>query len=139
MILELCCNNPNNGSPLYQSETVQISAAGGEFEITMEGPPIVTRLRADGRLQFGTLILPITGYKEWFGNWCWDAASVDHKQARRALCYMIQRRWQCTEGPSEVYDYLKGNEKIASKFERRYFCAEGWDEMLKLFKKGGAA
>lgn len=140
MTIHMACNNPDNGLSLYRCEAVEIHGPD-EFSLTFEGPAIVTRLRDDGRLQFGTFIIPIRSYKNWVGNWCWDAAGVVPKQAMRAVNYMIQRRWQCTEGPSEVYDYLHGNDRIVSKYERRYFTKEKWENVLRPYlpKKGGAA
>lgn len=105
--LEICCNDPDNGSPLGRSETVQITNGKfGSFDTTLEGPPIVTR-REDGYLQFSRFRIPFRSYREWFGNWCWDVALVTREQGRRAAIILLQRGWTITEGPEAIYNCKK--------------------------------
>jgi len=122
MILNLCCNDYRDGSPLGKSETIEICHS--DVTVEFEGRPMVTRVRKDGRLQLGRFVVPIRGYRMWFGNWCWDAAQVDFLQGLRAATILLQAGWRITEGPEEIYDLANDKKPITKEVWGRMFQAK---------------
>lgn len=45
-------------------------------------------LRRDKKYQFGRLRLNINSYRDWVGNWCWSAISLNYREAKRALQHL---------------------------------------------------
>ena len=106
--IHCACNDPDNGNFIGTSEFVEFHFQQGELEalITCQGPDIKTELQSadPAYLQFGHLKLRVIRFKDWHGNWCWNAYQVDEVSARRAFHYLAKRKhWHCEEGPEELF------------------------------------
>lgn len=93
------CNSDRNGVFLGRCDAVHID----DECIRLHGPWLrLTEPTKDrpwlrfGRRRFGTL-----GWKEWVGNWCWNAAWMSRDEARRLVAYALKRGFDAEENPLE--------------------------------------
>jgi len=53
-------------------------------------------------------------YREWFGNWCWDAAWIAGVDAVGIANYLARLKyWHCEYAPTEFFDKFNAKQLIA--------------------------
>ena len=74
----VACNDYRDGSFAWRSDQFRLQC-GDEF-IDLKGPSVGFRWLKNA-LRISRWKFASKGYRQWFGNWCWDAASVDENTA----------------------------------------------------------
>lgn len=114
MIVHLACNDWRNGSPQGWADAVKVGAlsfVGGRVSVALEKPHDLSRFPL--RLRVGHVQVPALAYREWYGNWCWDAVEVRKVDALRIVNYLLRRQtWHIEEAPSELYDRLTARKAL---------------------------
>src|SRR5690606_2817915 len=73
--VDLYCNYPRNGLFAGQLWALKV---GPNMEFGSKFIDWGPRLRfLDGRIAIAGKHFPITCYREWVGNWCWDAVRIE--------------------------------------------------------------
>lgn len=100
--LMLACNYHRNGSFLGHCDSVEIGAGRGNFTfgtdwldehcLTLTGPRIRLQVGKHSA-KLGPLVFEQRGYKEWVGNWCWDACFVQRAAVREIAKLLKSRGW----------------------------------------------
>ncbi len=102
--IEIACNNPDNGQPVGKSEHITIAFGSDLMQVELSGTPISTWCTKDGFLRVGRRRFKLKGYTYWYGNWCWDMATVSMADALRCFNGLQNMKyWKCDEGPDELY------------------------------------
>ena len=92
----LCCNDPANGMSLGYVDAAQLAG------LSLEGRPIKIGYKRK-KLNFGRLRMPIYGFINWHGNWCWDSVKIAPNDVVRVLAYMQRANWHAYEGVIELF------------------------------------
>ncbi len=101
--LHVACNDPDNGMFTGKFDAAEISAAGCDTIIRLDGPDTrIAEIRdpsctPKSRLRVGRLVMPLYGSREWVGSWCWDAYKILLPDAVRVLNYLKRRGWTWEE------------------------------------------
>jgi hypothetical protein len=130
--IELCCNDPDNGNPLGAACAIEFSGNGqdvaGSAKVvnTLIGGGDVRMSRkvcenscpanryAKYVLRIGRLKVFCFEYREWFGNWCWDAAWIAGADAVGVANYLTRLKyWHCEYAPSEFFEKFNAKQLIA--------------------------
>lgn len=115
--LHLCTNNPNNGLPTGHVNAVHIER-DGDMALELVGPPIrVSDVtggcnRTRDKLRFGRILVTVSQYRNWVGNWCWSAVLVSTPDAVRMLQYAQGRGWNCEAGYTPWFEKWHHGEAI---------------------------
>lgn len=89
--VDLCCNYPRNGLFAGQLWALKV---GPNMEFGSKFIDWGPRLRfLDGRIAIAGKHFPITCYREWVGNWCWDAVRIEGRYVLELLNWPRLRRW----------------------------------------------
>ena len=110
MLLMLCCNNPDNGMHTGRCDSIEVFASVKDSDPLLKLHGSSWRCVRDGSwLKIGHQRLFCTGYKEWVGNWCWDAAHVPATFDVARLLVALQRSplWDAETGVMLLYDAWK--------------------------------
>lgn len=127
--IAMCCNNPDNG--VFQGKTDFIEIE----DVRLYGPEVTCReedrtlksarpVEGNTTLRIGRVCVPCLAYKTWWGNWCWDCASVRAVNALKVLNYLIERGWRCEEAADEVFEAVNAGKPIDGPTWKR-FVSEG--------------
>ena len=115
--VSFACNDPNNGNFLGRFDRLEVDA--GELHIELEGERTVEVdfdfpiLGGGGKVQVGRFKIPGLAYKDWYGNWCWNAASFTWVEALRIINYLGSLKgWRMTEGPSDLFEAFNERQEI---------------------------
>lgn len=110
ILVMLCVNDPDNGSPLGLIDGVEI----GELPLRLEGPqgfdrefgPIGTTSFAStsSTITVGGQVFRHRGYSTWVGNWCWDAAHMTVDAVLALLNHLKAEGWDCHEAEESLYE-----------------------------------
>lgn len=116
--VDLCCNDPDNGNDTGYAESIELfdcTLVGGRVRVAFdpEPPSGVNPYEGVSTLRFGRMRLPILGYKGWYGNWCWDRATMRLIHAVAIWNYLVNKSdWHCEEGPEELYELFNAHREI---------------------------
>lgn len=90
-LLHICCNHHQNGS--FAERVFGVNVADIHLDVMVNGAE--TRCRPLGKQHFGIgrVKFRIHGYREWVGNWCWDAMRASRQDVLRVMNYLKSRRW----------------------------------------------
>jgi hypothetical protein len=109
-VIALACNDHRNGVPLGYAEAITIEGirlvGGRVVAVNFREQPTRRATAHDGlhTLCIGRLKIPALGYKRWYGNWVWDAASVRPLNALSVINYLAAKPdWFCEEGESTLF------------------------------------
>jgi hypothetical protein len=119
LLIELACNDPNNGQFLGFADFAEIAGIrmqGGRVTVDYSNEQVRSaRRHIDGHytLRVGRIIVPHWHHHSWYGNWCWEAFSVTWPYALKVLNYLAkQRDWHCEEGPQGIYDAINSRKRV---------------------------
>ncbi|WP_422928634.1 hypothetical protein [Singulisphaera sp. PoT] len=108
-----CCNDPDNGMFSHRIDGLDISGL-----IQLEGPFDIVE-DEDGNedlvggtefeTEAGSVIVarekfPILGYRQWVGNWCWDAAGMEVAAVVSLLNHLKRLGWTCMVAESNLFE-----------------------------------
>lgn len=105
-LLMLACNDPDNGMFTGLFGYADMSQAGKEHFLELEGPETrieFSRPDGNGRLRIGRIIVDCGGEQDWVGNWCWRAYGLPIAEAVRVLAYLRKRGFTPTVGDSVLF------------------------------------
>lgn len=66
----------------------------------------------EGAVRISRRVFPIRGYRDWVGNWCWDAIAVKVSVAIELLDYLKELGWQCEGGDVHLCELFEGTDKF---------------------------
>ena len=95
--------NDDFGNDTGRVRAIQVEdAIDLEWEVVGRGPKY--RIK-DGFLHLSRATFPITGKRDWYGNWCWTAVSMGMEQACAFLNWLSkEERWHCEGGYCDLTD-----------------------------------
>lgn len=116
--IDVSCNDPDNGNFVGKFTMLQVRC--GDIDLEFEGPWPQSRGMSfsvnNGKAQIGRIKVPILGYGNWVGNWCWDSISVKWPDALRIIEHLGKRtEWHCAGGVCELCDAFDARRKISPK------------------------
>lgn len=104
MDVHVCCNDGRNG--LFEGRVTAIELSDMTLEHCSEHGCKFTVL-GDGLFRLSRRVFKFNAWREWVGNWCWNAYQLDKDEARRLLQYLKKSgRWTCTDGPEELFEWF---------------------------------
>lgn len=112
----LLCVNGDGGIPTGHIEGVDFMDADGvRLELRaciwpVSACPRFSRL--DGAIRVSRRTFPILGYKEWVGNWSWDAVAMGGATGAEFLNYLKFLGWQSEGGMSPYFEMWEKGEKF---------------------------
>lgn len=111
----LSVNDGNNGLPTGHIDGVDVMGEEGdvlELRACVWPPSRCPRFtRGDGWVRISRRKFPILGYKEWVGNWCWDAVSMGAADGAELLNYLRELGWHCEGGISPYFEQWESGGK----------------------------
>lgn len=126
--VDFACNDPDNGIYVGKFHMMQVRA--GADDMDFDGPcyqsdgitfkiietPIVGSISNQHLFaQVGRLKVPIYGYREWVGNWCWNSISVSWVEALKIINYIGKNKtggWHMSNGPTDLFDAFNERHEI---------------------------
>jgi len=99
-MIDIACNDPDNGNFAYVAEQIQIGDQFIELEARRRAPRFV---ELDGAIRLAGKSWPITGSKGWIGNWCWNGYWMKIPTIVEFLCWLHKRK---------LFDLTCGEERI---------------------------
>lgn len=132
--IALCCNNPDNGMFAGQLFKIEI----GDDVLTLDSmyfPPIGPKLKYKFRLDrsaasyqgFGAVpvnggirikrkFFPVWGYRQWWGNWCWDLVLMTASDTIDLVNYLKELDMlQVESGESRWFNYFQAENSVFEK------------------------
>jgi hypothetical protein len=111
LTVNFCCNDPDNGRATGRVDTID---ADGLIRLT--GPDLTYRVNVSGpgTLRVGRRLFAHHGYREWVGNWCWDAARLTADELARLVNYLRERGWGCEEAETTLFERWEAGEAITA-------------------------
>lgn len=116
--LMLACNHYRNGMFQGYVESVSLGCGRGDFrfgtdyldnhELTLSGPRVRLAFskKSRSRARLGSVVFEFCGYKEWVGNWCWDAMFVERKTVREIARTLKSQSWTCESASGLLIDWF---------------------------------
>ncbi len=89
-VCSFACNGHENGGFLGKFDSANFEFFDGSH-VYLDCWPTKIAQEQKG-IRIGRVVLPFAKWKEWHGNWCWDAYWMLPSKASRALRYLIQQR-----------------------------------------------
>ena len=118
VMIDIACNDPDNGAFAYRAEMIQIGAQFLELEAKRRAPRFV-ELPSAFRLAGKTW--PTCGSKDWVGNWCWNGYWMDIPKAVEFLAWLQGRNlFHCGCGEDRAYNIWNAPVRMTSD-DRKFF------------------
>lgn len=111
-LLHICCNHHENGS--FAARVFGVHVGEIQLDVRVIGAETRCRTLKAGRFSIGRVAFKTYSYREWVGNWCWDAMRVRRDDIVRILNYLRDRR--CREW--QVYSVESGPEEFWAAWSR---------------------
>lgn len=110
VMIEIACNDPDNGSFAGRAEEIHIGAQLIELEPRCYGgAPRLVELPGDV-IRLAGKKWQTHGCKEWLGNWCWNGYWFDIPVAVDFLTWLHARRlFCCTTGETRIFNMWKNS------------------------------
>lgn len=106
--VHVACNDYRNGHCQGWFGAVHIGIGRGGFDfgtdylddqyIELDGPRTTYRVMDANKIKLGRVTVAYDGYREWYGNWCWDAFFVDTDDVRKLARYLKRRCFGVEDG-----------------------------------------
>jgi len=107
MIISICCNDPANGSFTGRLLCVDYASMELCYNNWYNGRGCSVSFKGDDRVRISRRLFTYAERKIWYGNWCWDALTMERKEARRLLRYLHDSGcWACESGPTRLYEWF---------------------------------
>jgi hypothetical protein len=106
--LNFACNDPDNGNFVGRFDRMDLDA--GDLHMEFEGSETSVEFDFPTRGGYGNVTVgekqtTSLAYKEWYGNWCWNAASFTWVEALEIINYLgATGEWSMTDGPCSLFD-----------------------------------
>lgn len=108
VMVDICCNDPDNGLFAYVAEQIQIGDQLIELEPRSIRAPRFVDLQ--DRFRLAGKVWAFDSVKEWVGNWCWNGYWMPIPEVVRFLDWLHRRRlFQCTTGETRIYNMWKNS------------------------------
>lgn len=107
VMIDIACNDPDNGCFAYCAEQIQIGAQFIELEARRTAPRFVALTHS---VRLAGKHWPIRGSKEWIGNWCWNGYWLDIPVAVDFLCWLHGRKlFDLTRGERRIFNMWRSD------------------------------
>ena len=124
MLLMLCCNDPANGMHTGRCDSIEVLASAKSSPVLLELHGNASRCVRNGSwLRIGHQRLFCANYKEWVGNWCWDAAHIPATSDVAQLLVALQR--------SPYWDVEAGATLLHDAWQKRNLALQEWQHLLE--------
>lgn len=115
--LNFACNNPDNGVFVGRFDRMDLDAGDLHMEFEGGAESIIAfdfPIRGGyGTVKIGDREWTSLAYREWYGNWCWNAALFTWVEALEIVNYLGGSGWwRMTEGPCELFDAYNARHEI---------------------------
>lgn len=104
--LNFACNDPDNGNFTGRFDRMEVD--GGDLHMEFEcgcHPSQGVRIRFEEVAKIGRKKIQYLQYKNWYGNWCWDAIWVRWPEALEVINYVgTLKHWRMVDGPSSLFE-----------------------------------
>lgn len=123
--VSFACNDPENGLSLDRVFAIEIGDS--EFEApnggTMGNGSILrtglkrvakSSSRCDQAFKISRRVFPCSGWKGWYGNWCWDATRMEEQDVLNLLSYLRRLGWRMTAGLVDLGDLYDSGKNITA-------------------------
>jgi len=104
--LMLAVNNPDNGRHTGKVGHIHI----GDELLELEGKLLTCKQDGIDVLVLGSERIPLQGYYQWVGNWCWDQAIIRAGHLTRVLRELMDNDWDCIAGESSLFEMWANGE-----------------------------
>lgn len=113
-VLNFCCNDHRNGIFAGRVDHISYEFCEGwdllELYSVHEHGSLMA-YPSDGVIKIARRKFRIVGHKEWYGNWCWNAAAMRRREAHRLLRYLFDLgTWRCESGPTRLFRWFNREE-----------------------------
>jgi len=81
MIVEVCCNNPDNG--LFDGKATAIRFGNSELCYEAVNWKGVKFTDTGKSIRLHGKVFPYSDMNEWVGNWCWNSYKLDRAVANK--------------------------------------------------------
>ncbi len=122
VVVDLAVNDPANGQFAGECDMLTIGGV-----ITLEGDPTWVRLcnfehggaHEINRLFMCGCSLQVFSYRQWVGNWCWDAVEIQVKSAAGFMQLLRESsHWTCTEAESDLFEAYQSGQPLFPALKR---------------------
>lgn len=102
IMIDVACNDPDNGIFAHRAEMISVASDFLDLELCARAPRFI---ELPGKFRLAGKTWPITGSKEWVGNWCWNGYWMDIPKAVEFLAWLQAKNiFRCTCGEERVYN-----------------------------------
>ena len=113
--LNFACNDPDNGNFVGRFDRMDLDAGG--LHMVFDGPEETICFDFPMHGGYGSVTIneehfPSLAYREWYGNWCWNAASFTWREALTIVNYLGANGWRVTDGPSDLFEAFNERHEI---------------------------
>lgn len=117
--VHLCCNDPDNGAfteRVWSMEIGENLELESRFWLSWKQGPWGPRMRYVTNAEPGTPLIravtiggkhfPVTHYKPWYGNWCWDLVHMRGDVVLELLNWPRLHKWfACSTGEVRCFNW----------------------------------
>jgi hypothetical protein len=97
VVISVCCNHWRNG--MFDSRLRAIEFPG--LELAASGRVPVIQFIGEKLMRISRQNFEIIGVKDWYGNWCWNAVTMERDEAKRLFRWLARKPWFSPESGSE--------------------------------------
>lgn len=118
IMIDVACNDPDNGLFAGVAEQISVGSDFMELECLVGRPPKFAELQ--GGIKLGRRAWPTCGSKEWIGNWCWNGYWMKIPDAVDFLAWLQStHRFHCTCGEERIFN-IWNSEKDMDMSDREF-------------------
>ena len=114
VMVDVCCNDPDNGLFSGCAEQIHIGSELIELECRRLKAPRFVEVAPytgfSGGIRLADKIWPTRGGKEWVGNWCWNSYGMAIKDAVEFLAWLHRRN---------LFNFTCGEERLFNMWHLR--------------------
>ena len=103
IVVSVACNHPDNGG--FEGRATAIHLPDGALELETVNIAGVNFKELCGAIRIMRRRFPVLGSQDWYGNWCWNAYTMNRRDVVRLLVYLKERKhiWQPDGGWCEFW------------------------------------
>ena len=115
--LNFACNDPDNGNFIGRFDRMDVDAGTLHMELEGGSESIISfdfPIRGGyGTVKIGDREWTGLYYREWYGNWCWNAAGFTWVEALEIINHLgATGEWRITDGPSALFEAFNERSQI---------------------------
>ena len=122
VLVHLALNDWRNGAPQGYALGLQIADRDGDIAlaldtVTGDSGPVCRVDQRLWRVKLGYHWYAIKGYRQWYGNWCWDAVWMEPSTAADLLNQArASKWWRPDSGYTSYWERWESDEPFTAAF-----------------------